>query len=394
MSSLIINDLRITFLWTRTYFDLLQGKPEDFPQGFLSRSETYKEQLATLLASAEIPSGLTLPWQTTSGQLFWTRYFGGCIPGHITPGVAWRQLVPLRAQPQARLRLDEPDVLVGDTKAGSIRVGTEAYYYPFGNALAVTLHFRGTLSLPGAVTAAQMCAKEAMVSLMAGARSIAQGHLFTVAQRCLDLLSAGALGRNSPGATATTDPLTITTVVGGSGVDPNVPFKNHPEKDDIQRFLEGLANWQSNWKTVTLPSLDSGVLLDVSSSRSSPGDLLYAGQRQKGCGRVVWFPGRFTLSSQRLSSLACYHRNLLMATAHVESLARFLDRTVATYPDGAYKKRPHFRWCVQRSALLLKDLHDGVGTYRSWSVREQIRDRGCVPALNTVLSDNGAAPIT
>jgi hypothetical protein len=385
MSSPVIHDLRTTFIWTRTYFDLLQSDaPKAFPLGFLAQGHTYKPQVQTLLNSGRIPSGLTLPWRTVAGQLFWRRYFGDQIPGHITPDVAWKKLVPLRARPQVTFGLEPPE----------IRVGTEAYYYPFGVVLAVTLHVRGNLPLDQAVTLAQDCARAEKVSLMAGAQTLAEGHLRTVAQECLDILCKDALGSVSRDADTTTDPLTVATVVRGSNVDPAVPLKNHPEKEGIQRFLEGLANWQPNWATVALPSLDDPrVLLDVSGSRSSPGDLLYTGKAHKSVGRVVWFPGRFTLSSQHLNSLGCYHRNLMMATAHVESLARLVGKIAVKYPNQTYRNRVNVRWCAHNAVLLLKDLYDGAGTYRSWSLRQQIKDSACLPAINTVLTDNGALPI-
>jgi hypothetical protein len=382
MSSPKINDLRITFLWTRTYLDLLRSDdPQAFPYGFLAQSYAYKEQVQTLLSSSPIASGLTLPWPRLAGQFFWTRYLGGRTP---EPKLAWEKLVPLRARPRATLRVDAPD----------IRVGTEAYYYPFGIVLAVTLYLRRDLSLDQAVTLALEWMKQENVSLVAGTGVIAAGHLRSVALECLDALCADALGGKSQDAETTTDPLTIATIVRGAAVDPAVPFKNHPEKEDIQHFLEGLTHWQPNWATVALPSLDDpGVLLDISGQCSSPGDVLYAGKSQKSRGRVVWFPGRFTLSSERLRSLACYHRNLLMATAHVESLAHFVGKAVTAYPNQTYKNRPNVRSCVENAVLLLKDLYDGVGTYRSWSLRKQIKDSAWLPAINMVLTARGALPI-
>jgi len=384
MSSPIVNDLRITFIWTGTYFDLLEHEPEALPHGFLAHSHAYKAQLRALLAPSEIPSRLTLPWRTVAGQLFWTRYFGEQFPGHIRPALAWEMLVPLRARPRVTLRPCSPNT----------RVQTEAYCYPFGNALAVTLHLRGDLSLDDAVTRAHFGARDEMFDMMAGSQIVGQGHLRTVAQKCVEALCIDALGDVSRNAGMTSDPLTIATVVRGGNVDPALPLHDHPQGNDIQHFLEGLADWQPNWKTIALPALSNpGVLLDVSGKRSSPGDLLYAGKSRKSRGRVVWFPGRFTLSAARLSSLACYHRNLLMATAHAESLCRFLERIVAQFPNRAYRNRPNVEWCTRRAATILKDLYDGSRTYRSWSLREQLYDSDCIPAINTVLTDNGFPPI-
>jgi len=385
MSSPMINDLRITFIWTGTYLDLLENNnPDALPHGFLAHSHAYKTQLRALLAPSEIPSRLTLPWRTVAGQWFWTRYFGNRIPGHIKPALAWEMLVPLRARPRVAPRPVSPDT----------RVQAEAYCYPFGNALAVTLYFRGELSLDEVATRAHFCARDELFDMVAGSQTTGQGHLRTVAQKCLEALCIDALGDIGRNAGITSDPLTIATIVRGGNVDPALAIDNHPQKNDIQHFLEGLANWQPDWKTTALPALNSpGVLLDVSGKRSSPGDLLYAGKSHKSRGRVVWFPGRFTTSARRLSSLACYHRNLLMATAHAESLCRFLERTVARFPNRAYRNRPNVEWCTRRAAIILKDLYDGSCTYRSWSLREQLYDSDCIPAINTVLTDNGFPPI-
>lgn len=385
MSSPILNDLRITFIWTDTYFDLLMSDdPDTFPHGFLAHGYAYKAQLKTLLAPSKIPSGLTLPWRTVAGQLFWTRYLGDRIPGHIKPTLAWEKLVPLRMRPQVDLCL----------KASDTRLRTEAYCYPFGDVLAITLHFQGSLPLDDAVTMAQSCAKEETIEMVAGGQTIAKGRLNSVARKCLDTICVAAIGQASQDSSITADPLTIATVIRGSDVDPAVQLKDHRAKDDIQHALEGLANWQPNWKTVTLPSLDEpGILLDVSSKRSSPGDVLYAGKSQVDRGRVVWFPGRFTLSSVRLNSLACYHRNLMTATAHVESLARFVEQIVARYPGRAYRNRPNVRWCAQNAAIILKDLYEGTNTYRSWSLHKQIEDSTCIPAINAVLADINVLPL-
>ena len=83
----------------------------------------------------------------------------------------------------------------------------------------------------------------------------------------------------------------------------------------------------------------------------------------------------------------------MMATAHVESLIHCVEVAVAQFPNRAYMNRPNVKWCVQNAADILKDLYEGSKTYRSWSLREQIKDSADIPAINTVLGHRGVAPI-
>ena len=137
-----IEDLRITFVWIETFFDLLKSKnPDAYPLGFLSHGYSYKAQLKTLLALQNIPSGLALPWRKPAGDLFWMRYLGDRIPGHIKASMAWEKLVPLRGRPKVQLR----------PQSAKLKMYTESYFYPFGTALAVSVYLRDNMILEQAV---------------------------------------------------------------------------------------------------------------------------------------------------------------------------------------------------------------------------------------------------
>jgi hypothetical protein len=378
-----INDLRLTFIWTETFFDLLKaGSPDVFPYGFLGYAQSYKQAIGTLLAPHEILSGLTLPWSKPAGNLFWTQYFGNQIPGHIPASLGWEKIVPLRNKPDLAMvpsgMKDQPSL--------------EAYYYPFGTALVVTAYLQKPLSLQEAANEAQMFAREAKFALTRGKHVLASGVLETVAHEALQALREACLGSRESHPEATRiHPLTVATVVHGSGVDPAISLENLPDSSAVQKFLMALSGWMPNWESQKPPSVqDKQTFLETSSKRSSIGDVLYAFRGQN---RVVWFPGRFTLAPNEKNSLACYHRNQAATLLHVDSLSTFVQKAVQAYPDQSYTNLPNLSWCVRKSAQMLSDLYFGEGTYKSWSVRDFIDKSDCKPAINSVLTPRGQKPL-
>jgi hypothetical protein len=375
-----IKDARLTFIWTETFFDLLQThNPGDLPFGFLAHSWSYKEQVKQLLSPAEIPSGLALPWREPAGNFFWTMYLGNIIPGHITANKAWEKLVPLRGQ---------LDIKLIPTWKGA-RSFVEAYYYPFGTAFAVTFYLRKSMDLNKLVIEAHKLYKNGLFHLEVGNQILKTTHLGGAAIEALDLIRQSTLGSTTQGGVISPHPLSLVTVVRGAGINPSVPLINYPDVAHIQHALEGLSNWQDNWQTVNLPVItDPAISLDISKAKSSPGDILYSSRDPNLFGRVIWFPGRFTLTNPT-SSLACYHRNQVLGAIHTESLQSFVNLSVQRYPGASYLNQPNLRWCCQKASIELANFYNGNNTYRSYSLKHQINQRGVKAAINQLLSSFG-----
>ncbi|MFH1524167.1 MAG: hypothetical protein ABIF04_04315 [Chloroflexota bacterium] len=370
-----IENLRLAFIWMETFFDILKTpSPNSIPFGFLGRSYTYRPEVKKLLAPQKISSGLSLPWGSAAGNMFWTHYFAEKLPGHISDSLAWEKMVPLRKLPPVEL------IPVG----AKIKPTMEAFYYPFGTVLVVTARLKGDLTLEDAIAQAHQFALTGDFNLVLKNKPIASGRLNSMAQACLEYIRKDCLasGTTSPEATSA-EPLTVVTVVRGKGIDPNVALESHPDYERIHGFLVALGNWRPNWKTISPQSLkDKKIALEISSGRASPGDVLYAGNGQN---RVVWFPGSFTLETPEKYSLACYHRNLVMSLLHTASLSIFVRKAIDQFPDQSYINLPNLSWCVLKSTQILSELYLGNNTYRSWSLRDYIDKSGCKTAINNVL---------
>src|ERR1019366_5955338 len=93
-----INNLRLSWIWTETFPDLLLSNP------------TIKSRLGVLVTEADY-SGvyeraqkgqgvLSLPWDTSKEkkcpQFFWKFYLENHDPNEVAPKDAWRKLVPVR----------------------------------------------------------------------------------------------------------------------------------------------------------------------------------------------------------------------------------------------------------------------------------------------------------
>lgn len=375
-----IKDVRLTFVWTESFFDLLQTQnPGELPYGFMAHGWAYKEQVKQLLSPVDIPSGLALPWREPAGNYFWTMYLGNVIPGHISASKAWEKLVPLRSHLNIKL--------IPDWKGPNSFV--EAFYYPFGAAFAVTFYLRKSMDLNSLVTEAHKLYKNGLFHLEVGNQIKKTTHLSGAAIEALDLIRQAALGSSAHGGVISPHPLSLVTVVRGAGINPTIPISNLTEAGEIQHALEGLSNWQDNWQTVTLPTLsDPAISLDISTAKSSPGDILYSSRDANLLGRVIWFPGRFTLTKPT-SSLACYHRNQVLGALHTDSLLSFVRLIVQKYPAASYLNQPNLRWCCQKAAIELANFYNGNNTYRSYSLKHQIEQRGCKPAINQLLSTFG-----
>src|ERR1044072_3963932 len=140
-----ISELRLSFIWTERFPNLLVGKPPGAPMAFLGDKNKYMQEFNKVLAGT---SAWSVPWIPSDDayiHYFWYYYFGGTQAEKIQSDKAWDYLVPLRSTSSAK------DILISihDTEAdppeyeSSVeRINLENFYYPHGFALVITIFLK------------------------------------------------------------------------------------------------------------------------------------------------------------------------------------------------------------------------------------------------------------
>ena len=356
-----IKDLRLSFIWVETLFDMLRdAQPAGAPMAFLGRSHLYAAQFAAM------PAGLGPPWPKPSKHNFW-RYYLQCDPFKMPASQAWRFLVPFRRVPLS---------VRGATPA--LRVIAEGFYYPHGIGLIVTLTDTTDRALFDAVAASFLLRTDACVVVDdgAGGRAVT---LDQCADECFDSLRAAAYGAAVKAGVRSLDPFTVVTVVQAAGVDTGPLVTGGP----VHRSLEAWTGWRTSWKTDAL-SDPAKTVLTTSGGGSRA---LYASRR----GRAVWFPDRFTVPGRALS---CYHRNLALSSLQVESLGAAVTRTLAVSGGDLTTLSVHHTDSVGYSTDMLGRFYGAPATtYRGWSAPRQITDGDLVTPTNKLRDLMSKPPI-
>jgi hypothetical protein len=360
-----LRDLRMSFIWTETFADLLENLNTQ-PLSFLGRAYTYEGEIERLLGDpkATVGPGLTLPWPGGSGarhQGFWRHYFHGQAPPNAR--LCWQQLVPLRG----RLPMETPGWLEG-------RVMVEGFFYPHGVALVLTATYQGEeISLEEAMKLARKIRKTGQFEMSLGEEAARPAGLKTLADSALDRLREMALGAGAPPGTRSREPFSIVTVVQGSGFDFDEPVKG----SEVHRFLEVTSSWTDRWRNPFLPPIE-GVRLEL--GICAEGDILYARKR----GRAVWFPQQFSEEGGQMHSLSCYHRNLMVASMTVESLTGLVAETMRMRQSGR-SLSSDLRACARHAARILGQLYGGAeSTYGNASLLRQIDENDYQGPINAL----------
>lgn len=348
-SQVAIRDLRVSFIWVETSFDLLRdAQPSGAPMPFLGRSHLYAAQFAAM------PAGLGAPWPKPSKHNFWRNYLQ-CDPFKMEPSQAWRFLVPFRKVP----------LPVGGAVA-SQRVAAEGFFYPHGIGLVVTVTDTAERKLFDAVAASFLFRTDSSVVIAdpKGGRAVT---LDQCADECFDVLRAAAFGAAAVGGVRSLNPFTVATVVRGEGAGPLVAG------GPVHRALEAWTGWHTSWQTDTLTDPAKAVV----ATRGGGSRALYASRR----GRAVWFPERFTVPGRALS---CYHRNLALTSLQVESLGAAVTRTLAVSGGADLTSLSvHHHESVGHASDMLARFYGGPETmYRGWSAPRQITDGDLVTPIN------------
>jgi hypothetical protein len=360
-----VHDMRLSFIWTETVLNLVGDRiPDDAPCSFLGRFSGYEPRFEGASGHGEA-DGLQLPWPGPVGQLFWTYYLEGHRPGDVSGTQAWKALVPFRHK--APLTVEAPWL--------PRRLLLEAFYYPHGLAFIVTASCSVRLALDEAIDMAFKVRRGEQFEAQWEGEAPKRFSLDGLAGWAAAKLRAAAFGSQVRPEASSVTPFTVVTVVRASGVDPDVPT---PGNGEVHRALEALTGWRLTWRHDRIPDLADASLRIVRTAPAS--HVLYAGKR----GRAVWFPGLFTLSRSSVRSLACYHRNLVLASAQVESLGGLVAES------GDWLRRgnelpPTQSECARHASGILGRLFGGKpGTYRSYSTRTQIEQNDLMEIVNEV----------
>lgn len=362
-----INYLRLSFIWVETVVDLIADSvPSDAPLAFLGRPGSYIEIFDRLLPGGTGPRGLEMPWPTPSGQFFWTYYLEGRTPGYVSGKQAWKALVPFRKK--LPIVIEAPG-LPGQSIA-------EAFFYPHGVALILTVLCRADLSLEEAVEGAFEVRRKGKLRIEWQKDFTDTLTLDSLADRLLTALRRLAIGPTATPGHRSITPFSLFTVVRGTGVAPSMPM---PHGGEVHRALEAVTTWRPTWRFDALPNLDDVTL---PTRTAPPSHVLYAHTR----GRAIWFPGSFTQQGRNVHSLTCYHGNLTFASLQVESLGSLIVSTARQiHQETGRVLSPTHLECARRAAGILGRFYGGSPSiYQSFSPRTQTDQNNLLDSLNTV----------
>jgi hypothetical protein len=348
-----INLVRVSMVWTQTYFNLIAAKDlSGYPYNFLGRSPQYRDYFLAIKENKNRAGNLDYPWSSAKTLHFWTYYLKNLDVTSVSYNEAWNSLVPFRGKSLSSATVK--------TANGDVPLILEAYYYPFGSALAISADLAGVNSLPDMVDAVhQLRFSKTVLSASTDAQP---ADIKTLAIAELKSMRDNAIGAEGMlGGTADVDPFTLVTVLDGDGVNPN---ENLLAGSPIHQALQALTSWSASWKDDTLLDFDTRKL--TIRKRSPLGNALFG----DGQGQVVWCPALF--KNHKTGLLRFYHRNLLLANLHAQSLLSLLHHSQEWKDAGRGFTAIH-SWYIQRALTILSPLYHGpTTTYRSWSLKAHI----------------------
>jgi hypothetical protein len=365
MSTPVVHQVRLAFIWFETTLELLRDPVKAAPFAFLGSDATFVPRFRNLQQAQPDPDALTLPWPKPSGQRFWTFYLKGTPPGKVNAGSAWGALVPFR------LKLDT------SVSAAWLpgRVVAEGYFYPHGHALVVTFEVSlDSTALAATVELARDLRSRRKLMVTWSQTRSEELILDAFAESALALLRERALGKGAaPGAVAAA-PFSVVTFVKIDGVDPMVAL---PEGGEIHRALEAVTGWHGG-PLADLPPLPDSVI-----NPKATHDVVYAKRRA----RAIWFP--YFATTPGLSKLGCYGRNLMFASLQVESAARLVVQTL----EQGFLSDTHRDLARYAGGLLGRVYGRDATTYNSASCRLQLEQNDWLDPIDEMRQRHLGMPI-
>jgi hypothetical protein len=365
-----VSELRVSFIWSESFSCIV---PLGAPMGFLGDPGKYEQEFSKAKSGK---SRWMLPWASVSGHRFWQYYLGTAELGDVSPGQAWKLLVPLYKPTQAKINpLPRP----------LSRVSVEGFYYPHGVAVLITVVFNENLDLNDMLkTSIPARWKEYAVIWPDGTTT--QLDLLKLASHTLERLCTEAMGQGASHPLLG-EPFKVVTAVDGQ-VD-NLKEEN-PTNGAVHRALEAWCDWHPLFEERRPHALDEKTSFSFKEKdQSPPSHILYGLKR----GRAIWFPGYFTqANSERIRKLGGYHRNLTLVSLQTESLLALMN-IASGYLDRSDPLPPTLEKLARGCAGALGRLYGAaIPTYRSYSACRQIADSGLAEIIKKVRNHLGMKP--
>lgn len=359
-----LSEIRATIIWHDFHDDLASGNAQSGSVGLpaIHRELGYQ---AAFDAATGGSSQLQRPWLVADDDVkershFWEYHLGDLRT--VEAGKAWRLLVPLRRQIDGAVSCTHPGV----------RARLEVFFHPFGSSTLATVVVSGERSVAEAVDEVVAARKEPVAAL----RSSGPGARTTTIEHLVDDVQTRTRDERSTASTsAPTEPMVITTVVQGAGIDSQVPLVEGSEE---HRAIAALTGTDRAWAQLQPRSLAKSRI----DAKGSAGSVLYRQRR----GRTVWMPHLFG-SPAPSRELGCYHRNLTMLSMYIDSLValcRWGHEQSSTKGIPAVAASP-----VREAANALGRLYGFSDTYRSRSATAQIDDSHAVKEIDALRATFG-----
>lgn len=351
-----IKDLRLSLVWAATMLNILRDPQPESKLIFLGRRFPYEEAFTAAAPPAMGPQGLERPWRVPPGQPFWSHYLEGRQLPKVTPTMAWRALVPFRKLLPVR----------GRSGWWDFRMVFHGFFYPQGIALVVDVTSKVPLGLEEAVELALRLRTGEEIDLERDG-AVRCASLEEIAGDLLAELGELYLGQAAD-IDELLDPFTVFTPVKAEADPDVVPF----EDDELHKALEGVTTWNVHWKKTPPTSQEDAALPIPNAPRSH---VLYGTKR----GRAVWFPYDFVSTERPAQKLSTFHRDLVLTSMQVDSLAGFLKATDG-YPLGSLQSV--HRDSARVAAGLLGRLYGETGPFELSSPRYQMKQNDYVDVTN------------
>jgi hypothetical protein len=153
--------------------------------------------------------------------------------------------------------------------------------------------------------------------------------------------------------------------------------------EDLHRALDGMTQSNPHWRATKPQPIEKA---SISFGPAPDSHVVYASPRA----RVVWRPHDFSSATPR-RTLSIFHKDLVLTSLQIESLAKFLEKTSELV--GQDLQAAH-RDCARVAHQLVGRLYGGVTRVPPHSLRRQIDDNGYAMPINAVRAFFGEPELT
>ncbi len=364
---MIIDQLNMSFIWTKTFFQLFEAQAaQRYPIGFFARCSDYKAKFRGLFSDN---TEFTLPWklQKKNTNWFWKYYFNGIDPVITNPsklsGIGWNNLVPFRKPLNFDVSLSW-----SDTSIKKKNVSLEGFFYRHGIALICTLKLYGLSNLEEVAQKVQKARYQNIFILRPDNENSQNLSLTELSNRSLSSLCNDAI-RTEEGYTS--QPFSVSAVMKGKRYYP-YEIIDVMQNNEIHKILEALTTWNPS----ALPDLKKHKI-DI--KHQAKDHFLYSHDRA----RALWAPKLFfAAETQNNYALRWYFRNLVISSMHTQSLTDFLIKANdQSYINGYLSEG------IRVARKILNKIERGSKTYRTNSLAAQINQNSELQAALQSLKD-------